>query len=328
MTDFKNTNTFDGSFPKSVKEETNLNLWLSLIGEQFYNSTQSAKRKIKEYSLLPKTDFENFTEEKMQLLATFHTEGNPLRTASHGKQFLCYIGAIFSILAEYFVFRHIAENALGMLLIETYFVAFFSVVFTKFIQVVFQRRIKSWLKENSRKLRSLIKTLLYGFAILILINGLMAGITNLYNIEQQRKIEQIEILSLQIEQSQGGDRSALEADLQKAQNDLTETNNVFFLIARFCAVALLGLLAIACGAVLWSMADFYTDALRLQKRVQALNDKLSQLRANFHSYLQTFDDLLSLQKDLLVLYGQKAFLEKLMSKEQEKALEITNETKS
>lgn len=278
--------------------------------------------------MIPKTAIEKFTEEKMQLFATFHTEGNPLRTASRGKQLLCYFGAVLSMLAEYFVFRNIAENALGMLLIETYFVAFFSVVFTKFIQIVFQRRIKSWLKENSRKLRSLIKTLLYVFTILILINAVMAGITNLFNIDHQKKIEQIEILSQQIEQSQEEDTSDLEVDLHEAQNDLTSGTSLFFLIARFCAVALLGLLAIVCGAVLWTMGDLYKDALKSQKRVKILSDKLSQVRANFHSYLQTFDDLLSLQKDLLMLYGQKAFLEKLMSTEQEKALKVNRKTKS
>jgi hypothetical protein len=65
--------------------------------------------------------------------------------------------------------------------------------------------------------------------------------------------------------------------------------------------------------ILWSLADLYSDALKLRKKIKTQRKKLAQLRADFQYCLQTLEDLRFIEKQLWVLYGQKSYLEKLLS---------------
>ena len=120
----------------------------------------------------------------------------------------------------------------------------------------------------------------------------------------------------------GEDTSEMEAELNHLQAELNEKESPFFIIARYLSIALIGLLAIGCGATLFVFADLFNDALRLKKKLQKEKDRQAEHRANFEYFLTTYDDLLSLQKEILKLYGQKQFLEKLLSKQREQDMKI------
>jgi hypothetical protein len=78
----------------------------------------------------------------------------------------------------------------------------------------------------------------------------------------------------------------------------------------------------ACGAVLFCMADLYNDALKLKKKIQKQKDLLSELRANLEYFITSYDQLIVIQKEVIQLYGQKHFWEKVLSKERVEELNI------
>ncbi len=325
----EHSNSFDaGRVPESVKEETDTLLHLKRIGEQYFKYTQAGKRENrKDYRLLPQTKHEQETEEKLNFLRHLQVKPNVLRFATTAKVWTNSIVVFLGMIAELFIYQSIAENAFNMSIVKSYFIGVLVLLFTKFVQVSIQKHIKYWIKENNILFRSVHKTLIFVFVGLIFLNAMMLGITNLNQINQLKKIEQIECLSSSIDESQeyGEDSAELETELNQLQAELHKDVNGFFTIAKFISIALIGLLAIGCGATLFVFADLYRDALKLQKDIQNLKDRQAELRANVGYFLTTNDDLLSLQKEILQMFGQKHFLEKLLSSEREKDLQITTE---
>ncbi len=326
----ENGNTFDKNsrIAEAVKEELDATLWLGWIGEQYYKLSEASKRKdLKKYKLKEQTSREKEAEAKKSLLQHLQVKPNPLKYASKFKVYFNYIVVILGMLAEFFIYQGIAENAFGMPLFKSYFVGFLVLLFTKFTQISIFKYIKQWIQEKNLRFRTIEKTVIFVFVLLILLNGLMMGITNLNEIDRGKKIQQIEYLSESIAESEeyGENTSEMETELAEIQSELNEEENWFSKIAKFISVAFIGLLSIGAGAMLFVIADLYNDALKLKNKLEKFRDRQAELHANFNYYLTTYDDLISLQKEIIQLFGQKHFLEKLLSPKQAESLKIPTE---
>ncbi|GEM_PF-3576469 len=330
-TQFKdeNANKYPNSIPDIVKDELNLGLWLSWIGEQYYHSFEANKRIKKAYHFKGQTRREKDAQEKNDFIQHLQSKANSLRFASKFKIWLLSFVVIFGVSGEFLIYVSIAENAFGLLPPKSYFLGMLAVMFAKFVQVVSMKHIKMWIKENNVLLRSIQKTILFVLVGLVFLNAMTLGITNLNQINQSNAIARVEYLSSSISEAEGygEDTSALESELSALQAELNG-ESPFITTVKFIAIGLIGLLTMACGAVLFCMADLYNDALKLKKKIQKQKDLLSKLRADFEYYLTTYDQLLSIQKEVIQLYAQKAFLEKLLSPKRTDELKVTtSETK-
>lgn len=314
--------------PELVKEEKDYHLFSSELGIQYYLNTQASKRKErKNYLFLPQTKYEQEAAERNSFLQFLQIKPNALVFATKLKIWIYYVIVILGILAEYIIYQSIFENAFGMPVIKAYLSGFLVLLFTKFVQLSLQNHIKHWVKENNIKYRTIFKTILYVFIVLILTNAVFMGITNINEIEQQKKIADAEFVALSIADAEefGEDVTELLAEQKQLESELNEDESLFFTIGKYLSIGLIGLLAIGAGAILFAMADLYQDALRLKARIQKLKDRHAELQANFEYFLTTYDELISLQREIVQLFGEKQFLEKLLSKQQETALKTPSE---
>ncbi len=291
---------------------------LGKIGEGNYALSISEQKDSKEYKLIPKTQEEKVNEGRESLWASLNIRPNRLYAASVMKVFWSYFGAIAAILAEFFVFQSIAENVLEIDENKSYFVALFAVVFTKFIQAAFLPKIKEWIKENNTRLHNWFKTLLFLFVILILVNAITVGLNNIFDIDRTAKLENI--LFLQEENPDS-------PELEQALADFQQNDNTLFSIVRLFAIAFLGFLAIPCASLLWALGDLYFEALKRKIEKIKLQKELSRIRSTFHYLIETHADLLSLQKEIICLFGHKTYYEKLMSEAVQKDVQTDIESK-
>jgi len=321
----EHSNTFEGRIPEVVQDETDALLHLERLGQQSQSYNEAAKRKNrKDYPLREVTQREQEAEEKKSLLMHLQVKPNALRYSSPVKVWTYYIVVLLGMGAEFFIYQSIAENAFGMPPFKSYITGMLVLLFTKFVQVAIQPHLKHWIKENNLLYKSVHKIVIFVFVGLILLNATMLGITNLHQINQTKKIEQIESLSTMIADAEesGEDTTELEAELNQLQGELGEKESGFFVIAKYLSIALIGLLAIGSGATLFVFAELYNDALQLKKKLQKEKNAQAEHRASREYLLTTYDDLLSLQKEILKLYEQKQFLEKLLSKQREQDMKI------
>jgi len=324
----ENANTFDGRIAESVKEELDVTLWLNWIGEQYYKFTEASKRKkLEKYEFIEQTEREQEAEEKKSLLRHLQVKPNPLKYASISKVYLNYAVVALGMFVEFLIFQNIAENVFGMSLFKSYCVGFLVLLFTKFISISTLKYIKQWIQEQNLLFRTIEKTIIFVFAVLILLNATMLGVLNLNQIDQQKKIGQIENLEISIAEAveYNEDSSQMETDLAKLQAELNGEESGFLKIVKVISIALIGFLSIGGGAYFFVIADFYNDALKLKKKLEAQRDRQAELRANLGYFLTTYDDLVSLQKEITQLFGQKHFLEKCLSPKQSEVLKINPE---
>ena len=321
----ENANTFDGRIAESVKEELDVTLWLNWIGEQYYKFTEAFKRKkLKKYELIKQTERELEAEEKKSLLRHLQVKPNPLKYSSISKVYLSYAVVALSVFVEFLIFQNIAENTLGMSHFKSYCVGFLVLPFSKLISISTLKYIKQWVQEQNLLFRTIEKTIIFVFAVLILLNATMLGVLNLNQIDQQKKIAKIENLEVSIAEAveYNEDSSQMESDLAKLQAELNGEDSGFLRVVKIISIALIGFLSIGGGAYFFVIADFYNDALKLKKKLKAQRDRQAEFQANLGYFLTTYDDLVSLQKEIIQLFAQKSFLEKLLSPKQSEALKI------
>lgn len=323
---FNNNTSYEGRVVDPVKDELDRQRWFGWIGDFHQLYSQDALPIKKDYSLSPETAEEKQFSEKKLLKSNLQVKHNPLQYTNIVKVRILLFAAILSMAAEYLVFRNIAENALGMPRFEASIVGSFAIVFTKLVQVFINKYVKTWISENSLKARKVFTKLLIALVVLIFVNAFVAGISNIHNVNQQKKLERLEYVSSQIEMTEesGGDTEELQNEFKTLQEDYSKESG-FFQIIKFLAIAFLGILAIGCGSVLWSVGDLYWDTLKLKKKLENLNEKLARTRSNFQYIQTTYDRLLMLQRDIIHLQGQKHFLERLMSKDQDESLKFSNQ---
>lgn len=326
-TDF-NSFEDDSRIPEAVKEEKDTLLFLDQVGEQYYSTNEASKRKeLKKHEFLSLSILEKEAEEKKNFLAHLGVKPNTLRYATKFKVWIFYIAIGLGGVAELLIYQNIAYESFSMPELKSYFIGFLVLLFTKFVQVAIQKNITSWVKENNLLFRSVHKILIFSLVLLVLINAVMMGVTNLNNIEKQKKIEKMEYVSSSIDDAQdyGENTSDLDAELSELEAELYEDENAFFVVAKYISIGLLGLLTIGTGAVLFVVADLNKDALSIKKKIQQLQDRQADLRANVPYYIDTYNELLSLQHEIIKSYGIKHFLEKLLSEKQEEALKIKSQ---
>lgn len=317
------SNNFE-KVPTAVQEEMDALLYLDWIGEKHYSNSQASKRLQIEHQLLELSQKEKEAVEKKNFLQHLQVLPNPLAYTTKTKVWTYYIVAIIGMMAEFFIYESIFNNSFGMSATKSTLSGLLVLLFTKYVSVAIQKHIKHWLKENNLRFRSIHKIMIYSLAGLILLNAMLLGLTNLGQIQQQKQIEQMEYLSSSIEESAmyGENTSSQEAELDQLQQDANKDESVFFIIVRYLSITLIGLLAIGAGATLFVMADLYGDSLRLQKIIKKLKDRQAELKANFEYFHSAYKDLLSLQREIISMHGQKMMLEKLLSKEREKDLSL------
>ncbi len=291
-------------FTESVQDELNHHEEMNEIGLSSYSNSKAGQTEIKEYNLVPQTQEEETEEARKSVKATQDIKPNRLHGTSLFTVIILYLLALGAMSAEGIVYQSIVENVLGILGFESYLVASFAVVFTKFTTVVFYSQIKYWVNEGNPRFRYWFKTLLFFFVALILVNAVAIGINNIRNIEQTEKMDKI--LFLQKEDPGS-------SELGQAISELQQNNNLLFSIVRYCAIAFLGLLSIVCGTLLWALGYMHSKALNLKYKIASLRKQLSKTRSNFQYIHSTRDDLISLQKEIICLYGHKSYYEKLMS---------------
>lgn len=314
--------------PEIVKEEEDINLFFSMIGEQYYSNHEASKRNLNaKLDLIEFTLLEKETEEKKNYIAYLGVKPNPLRYANKFKVWTYYIVILFGIVAEFLIYQNIAYESFGMPEVKSYFIGFLVLLFTKFVQVAIQKHITSWIKENNLLFRSVHKILIFVLVGLVLINAVMMGITNLNNIEKQKKIEKMEYVSSSIDDAQDYSESTsdLDTELSGLEAEIYEDENWFLIAAKYISIGFLGLITIGAGAILFVVADLNKDALSIKKKIQQLKDRQAELKANLPYYVDTYNELLSLQHEIIKSHGIKHFLEKLLSEKQEEALKIKSE---
>jgi amino acid transporter len=310
--------------PKAVQEEIQALNHLHRIGELNYSNSQASKRPKIEHQLLDLSQKELESAEKKAFLEHLQVLPNPLAYSTITKVVTYYIVAILGMIAEFFIYESIFNNSFGMSSTKSTLSGLLVLLFTKYVGVAIQKHIKHWIKENNLRFRSLHKIMIFSLGGLILLNAMLLGVTNLGQIQKQKKIEQMEYLSSSIEESaeSGEDTSSQEIELDQLQKDTNKDDNIFFAIARYLSITLIGMLAIGAGATLFVLADLYGDSLRLQKTIRKLKDRHAELKANFEYFNSTYNDLLSLQREIISMHGQKMMLEKLLSKEREKDISL------
>lgn len=319
------SNNFKGGrIAEATKEELDKNLFLKWAGQQHYKYTSTAKKKKKEQNLLDTTPLEQEAAEKKEFYQHIQVKPNPLAYATAVKVWIYYTIVILGMLAEFFIYQSIFENTFGMVGFKSYFSGLLVVLFTKFVQFAIQKHIKHFIKTSNLLFKSITKTAVFVLVGLVILNAVMLGITNLNQINRTNKIAQLGYLSSAVDEAIefGEDTEALETELSQLEAELNEEESGFFTFAKLLSIGLIGLLAIACGAVLFAVADLYADVLRLQNKIQKLKDYQAELRANFSYFLTTYDDLVILQQGIIELFGQKHFLETLLSKEREDDLKV------
>ena len=321
------SNHFD-KVPKAVQEEMDALLYLDWIGEEQYSKSQASKRLQTEHQLLDLSQKEKEAAERKAFLEHLQVLPNPLAYTTVTKVWTYYIVAIIGMMAEFFIYESIFNNSFGMSATKSILSGLLVFLFTKYVGVAIQSHIKHWLKENNLRFQSLHKIMIYSLAGLILLNAMLLGLTNLGQIQKQKKIEQVEYLNYSIEESAeyGEDTSSQEIELDQLQQDTNKDDNIFFAIARYLSITLIGMLAIGAGATLFVMADLYGDSLRLQKLIKKLKDRQAELKANFKYFNSTYSELISLQREIISMQGQKMMLEKLLSKEREKDLSLPHQS--
>jgi hypothetical protein len=314
--------------PEVVKEEEDINLFFSMIGEQYYSNHEASKRKkLENQNFLELTKLEKESEEKKNFLAHLGVNPNPLRYATKFKVSILYIVIGLGMVGEFFIYQNIAFESFAMPEVKSYFIGFSVLLFTKFIQVAIQKHITSWIKENNLLFRSVHKTLIFVLVGMVLINAVMMGITNLNNIEKQKKIEKMEYVSSSIDDAQdyGENTADLDAELSALEAEIYEDESWFIIAARYISIGFLGLISIGAGAILFVVADLNKDAISIKNKIQQLKDRQAELKANLPYYVDTYNELLSLQHEIIKSHGIKHFLEKLLSEKQEEALKIKSE---
>jgi len=320
------TNNFE-QVPKAVQEEMNALLYLDWIGEQHFNNSQASRRTKTEHRLLDLSQEELESAEKKAFLEHLQVHPNSLAYSTLTKVVTYYLVAFLGMIAEFFIYESIFNNSFGMTSTKSTLSGLLVLLFTKTVGFAIHKHIKHWIKENNLRFRSLHKILIFTLAGLILLNAMLLGLTNQGQIEKQKKIEQMEYLSSSIEESEEFDQdtSSQEIELDQLQQDASKDDNIFFTIARFLSITLIGMLAIGAGATLFVVADLYGDSLRLQKNIRKLKDRHAELKANFEYFNSTFSELLSLQREIISMHGQKMMLEKLLSKEREKDFSLPHQ---
>lgn len=322
------SNAFEGGrIAEATKEELDKNLFFNWVGQQHFQFTKTSTKSQKDYKLVDITPLEKEASEKNDFLQYLQVKPNPLAYATATKVWLYYIIVLLGMLAEFFIYQMIFENVFGMSLIKSFFSGLLVLLFTKFVQFAIQKYVKDFIQTSNLLFKSITKIAIFVLVGLVILNAIMLGLTNLNQINRTQKIEQIEYLSSAIDESKeyGEDSKELEAELNQLEGELNEGDSGFFALAKFLSIGLIGLLAVACGAILFAVADLYADALRLQKKIEKLKNYQAELRANFSYFLTSINDLTSLQQGIIELFGQKHFLETLLSKEREDDLKIQPE---
>jgi len=216
---------------------------------------------------------------------------------------------------EYLVYQSIGENyfSLGK---KSYLFGFMVLGFAKLVSFAISRYVKHYVAEWNIFKKHLVRFSFLSVVGLILVNAFMLGIVNLYHVNQEATLEKITQLSDDIADAEdnGEDTVEMEAAMRTLQAEYAKKPSLGLRIVMFIAIALLGLLAIIAGAILFVVAELFHDAWRLKKELQAHRDGIESYRANVPNYLKGHAQMLVLQKELIMLYAQKHYLERLISK--------------
>ena len=230
-------NQFSGRIDESVKKELDLTLSLQWIGQQALRfSAVCKKEKPSDKEFLSLTDIEKDYNNSKSFKQVLDIKPNLLRFTTTSKVVINYLIVLFGVIAEWFIYTSIAENAFAMPLFKAYFLGLLVVVFTKYVSLTISPNFKKWIREKEVLKRSLIKTTSFVLVILILINAGMLGITNLYQIEKINKITQLEYVSTSIMEGEenGEDVTALKLEADQLNNAISESETTNITSGIFC----------------------------------------------------------------------------------------------
>lgn len=310
-------NTYSGQVDGRIKDDFDLSSALNIKGQRNYLFSQASKREPEEYTVLPETNIEKTTQRIIELRKILSIGYNSLAFAGLFKLFFIILPVLAAIPVEYVMYRNIAENVVFIPYHESYMVALIVLVFTKAVQVYYHKPIKRWVRSNVKS-RKIPFSLLYALLIVfIALNLLLNGTLNVYNVDEQRKIGEIERLSRQIESAEeyGEDPRTLELKLRELGQE-EESGNGILLTLRWIAVGLLSLLTILSASILWAYFNLNLDAYKRKKKITRIEKQVGNLRANIEYYNTASSLLYSKEKEILILLGQKELLEKLLCKKQ------------
>lgn len=327
----EDANNFDveSRVAEVVKGELDLNLALNWIGQQYYDFSQAAKRVAKKFEFIAQTENENELEQKQALRNNLQDKANTLGYVDKSKVRISAVLVILSMLSESVIYTNIGQNVFGLHLEEAILLACLVLVFVKYIGTIVSPYVLEYLKGSTLKVRTIQKTMLFVLVFATLLNSTFIGIVNLTEIQRKKKIEQMAFLTSSIAEIEEyeGNTNELQKELNSIQAELNEKENGFFYVAKFIAIALLGLLSISCGAVIYALFEFQKSSLKLKNSIAKLRDRKVILKTNLPYFINSYEQLISIQKQLIMLMGEKHFLETLLSKEKEEQMKLNTVSK-
>jgi len=305
----------DKNASKIAIEQIRLNYELSLMDNEAYtNSEASRKTPLTPKELKPPSDIEVDHNRTKGFQENFNREPSVLAYASKKKNLVLICCMLFLLIPEYIVYQAIGENILK-LGDKSWLFALSIIGVCKTLAILKLRHYKNNIKDFKAVRKYFFTSYMVALVILILVQVAALGFLNAENQKQAQLTNKYRSLSMALidAEEKGYDTTELEAKVSSVQKELSKDESWFMKLVRNLAIILLSVMILLCSSFIYVLYELMADALRLKQKLLAMKKKLELIRANIIKYPQEYATTLSLERELIGLFGQKRYLEKLIS---------------
>ena len=300
---------------KNAIDQNRLNYDLALVANEAYtNSEASRKTPLAPKELKPLSDIEVDFKRRKDFMGNFNREPSVLAYASKKKNAILIACILFLLIPEYIVYHAIGENILK-LGDKSWLFALSIIGVCKALAVVKLRYYKNHIKDFRAVRKYFFTTYTIALVILIVVQVAALGLLNAENQRQERLATKYRTLSMALMDAEenGYETTEIEVKVAEVQKELTKEENWFMKIIRNLAIILLSVMILLCSSLIYVLYELMADALRLKEKLLAMKKKIELLRAKIISYPKEYSATLSIERENIGLFGQKRYLEKLIS---------------